>query len=102
MHDPECRYVLKMPPEQMWRVRALMIASNGIAALRDSIRQVPFSSIQRAPCQNADCAASSDDFPPPSPPAEKANAREDKSGKSSTGDGPGGRGIGDRYSCNEI
>ena len=33
------------------------------------------------------CAGCSGDLPPPSPPAEKATARQDQAGKSSTGDG---------------
>src|SRR5262249_50464435 len=41
-----------------------------------------------------DCAESSGDFLPPSPPAEKATARQDQGGKSCTRDGAG-------Y-CNEI
>jgi hypothetical protein len=35
------------------------------------------------------CAASSGDLLPPSPPAEKATARQDQAGKASTGDGRG-------------
>src|SRR5262245_58787309 len=37
----------------------------------------------------ADCAGSSGDLPPPSPPAEKTTARQDQAGKTSTGDGSG-------------
>jgi hypothetical protein len=35
------------------------------------------------------CAGCSGDLPPPSPPAEKATARQDQTWKTGTGDGPG-------------
>jgi len=38
---------------------------------------------------SADCAICSDALLPPSPPAEKANARQDQAWKSSTCDGTG-------------
>jgi hypothetical protein len=37
----------------------------------------------------ATCAESSGAFPPPSPPDEKATARQDQAGQASTGDGAG-------------
>jgi len=37
----------------------------------------------------ADCAGSSGDLLPPSPPGEKATARQDQSGQSGTDDGAG-------------
>src|SRR5262249_54440484 len=50
-----------------------------------------------AGCQTtcADCAGSSGDLPPPSPPAEKATASEDQAWKASTGDraGDGSRDV---------
>jgi hypothetical protein len=46
-----------------------------VAAAKDGVR--------------TDCAGGSGDFLPPSPPDEKANARQDQAGQSGTGDGAG-------------
>jgi hypothetical protein len=47
------------------------------------------SAIAGAQTTCADCAGSSGDFLPPSPPAEKATARKDQARQTGTGDGAG-------------
>src|SRR5262249_11419006 len=71
-------------------------ARNGLAAREFlSLRKSPFFGNRWLPQTTcADCAGSSGDLLPPSPPAEKTH--QDQAGEASTGDGAGDTTAGDR------